>query len=545
MTHPDSDDNDLLNVSLPFKALILIVDDDPTSRQVLKASLCKENYATKTATSGHEALELIAQIPFDLVLLDIMMPEMSGLEVLSTLRQSFPPDQLPVVMATGITESSQIVTALNLGANDYIFKPFNIPVALARIRSLLIQKKAEDALRQSQQRYQALVNSIEGIVWEAEIGKPGFSYISPQVERLLGYRRGNWIEQPHFWKSIIHPEDLCAVERGASVLSSGQKRHQLDYRVKASDGKTIWIRDIVTVITEDDRPVKLRGVMLDITDQKEIGLKLQQTNQEQKHRIEGMTSDLASLNYTLHREIEKRIKAEESLQHFPPALVKSHEDEYRRISFEIPDKLGRRLATLSLNLKNMKEHMETGGGAIEQIQHLQNLVSAIKKEMHQLTCELLPPQMEEDGLNSALDGLIERWQERTGIPVNFQSARLDGVRFPHEMEITAYRVVQGALAHIEKNSRATHVNVILDHLQKEIFIDVEDNGIKFDPLWLKEKAGSNENLDLLCMQERILLTGGSLDIKSAPGSGTGFSIKIPWQLSLPTEVSLPQSPITD
>jgi PAS domain S-box-containing protein len=250
--------------------LFLIVDDDPTFQSLLGSALRENGYPFKIAANGLQALELIGKHRFDLVLLDVMMPGMNGLEVLAIIRKIHPPNQLPVIMVTGVTDSSEISNALNLGANDYICKPIDVPVALARIRIQLAEKQAEDILRQSQQRFEDLLNSIEGVVWEADIGKRSYSYISPRAERLLGYPLECWIERPDFWKGIIHPDDLGRVTSCTPTPTDAQQIHQLDYRVMAKNGGTVWVRDIVTVVMKDGRPVKLRGVMLDITDRKEV-----------------------------------------------------------------------------------------------------------------------------------------------------------------------------------------------------------------------------------------------------------------------------------
>ena len=95
------------------------------------------------ACNGESALAQIRSSSFDLVLLDSMMPGLSGVEVLKTLRAEHTPDQLPVIMVTALTDSSKIVEALNLGANDYVTKPVDFPVALARIHSQLARKAAK------------------------------------------------------------------------------------------------------------------------------------------------------------------------------------------------------------------------------------------------------------------------------------------------------------------------------------------------------------------------------------------------------------------
>ncbi len=118
-------------------ATILVVDDLPANRDLMTRRLERSGFRVLAASSGPEALDLLKRSPVDLVLLDIMMPGMTGFEVLKTVRLSRSPASLPVIMVTAKTDSEDVVEALSLGANDYVTKPVDYPVALARIRKEL------------------------------------------------------------------------------------------------------------------------------------------------------------------------------------------------------------------------------------------------------------------------------------------------------------------------------------------------------------------------------------------------------------------------
>jgi DNA-binding response OmpR family regulator len=119
------------------KETILVVDDNELNRDVLVRMLRREGYVAIEAENGKRALEIIDAQDVHLVLLDEMMPEMSGSEVLTTLRKDLSNTELPVIMVTAKDDSDDIVGALERGANDYIVKPVNFAVALARIRATL------------------------------------------------------------------------------------------------------------------------------------------------------------------------------------------------------------------------------------------------------------------------------------------------------------------------------------------------------------------------------------------------------------------------
>ncbi|MBD2484924.1 SpoIIE family protein phosphatase [Planktothrix sp. FACHB-1365] len=120
----------------PETIKILIVDDEVVNRQVLFNNLSLNNYAVYQATNGEEALELIEHgLKPDMILLDVMMPKVTGYEVTQKLRERFNATELPIILLTAKTQVQDIVTGLNMGANDYMMKPFAKDELLARIRT--------------------------------------------------------------------------------------------------------------------------------------------------------------------------------------------------------------------------------------------------------------------------------------------------------------------------------------------------------------------------------------------------------------------------
>src|SRR5512145_799171 len=128
----------------PALGALLVVDDEEYNRDLLCRRLTRKGYAAIAAASGQEALALLQQHAFDLVLLDIMMPKLDGIVVLKMIRETFTATQLPVIMVSAEDESEDMVGALSLGANDCVMKPIDFPVALARIHAQLSRKKAEE-----------------------------------------------------------------------------------------------------------------------------------------------------------------------------------------------------------------------------------------------------------------------------------------------------------------------------------------------------------------------------------------------------------------
>jgi len=115
-------------------AKILLVDDNP---KYLKDALPFYGYNVETATDGVQALKLLAKNNYDLVLLDVMMPNMNGWETLKSIRNNSNTEHLPVIMLTAVNEEQKIISGLKTGADDYIVKPFILPNLLARMEAVL------------------------------------------------------------------------------------------------------------------------------------------------------------------------------------------------------------------------------------------------------------------------------------------------------------------------------------------------------------------------------------------------------------------------
>ena len=131
----------------PPRDALLVVDDNEMNRDMLSRRLVTAGYAVVAAASGPEALAALAEGRFDAVLLDVMMPEMDGLEVLRRIRTRYGMAELPVVMASALGDSRDLVEALRLGANDYVIKPLDMQVVLARIGTQLALRRATEDVR--------------------------------------------------------------------------------------------------------------------------------------------------------------------------------------------------------------------------------------------------------------------------------------------------------------------------------------------------------------------------------------------------------------
>lgn len=143
------------------------------------------------------------------------------------------------------------------------------------VQDITERVRAEQQLRVSRESYESLVNTIDGIVWEADANTQEFTFVSQQARRILGHPVQAWLQDRTFWQRQIHPDDRARVlaERRRAAGEPGE--HKLEYRMLRPDGSVVWVQDSITVIGDRGsgalaagRPIKLRGIMQDITDRK-------------------------------------------------------------------------------------------------------------------------------------------------------------------------------------------------------------------------------------------------------------------------------------
>jgi diguanylate cyclase (GGDEF)-like protein len=153
------------NESTPGPRL-LIVDDISDNREILTRRFVRRGFQVREADGGASALEIMEREHFDLVLLDVMMPEIDGLEVLRRIRLTHSASTLPVIMVTARNQSTDIVSALELGANDYVSKPVDFAVALARVNTQIERKRAEAEVKKSNEALRQINEQLETRVHE-------------------------------------------------------------------------------------------------------------------------------------------------------------------------------------------------------------------------------------------------------------------------------------------------------------------------------------------------------------------------------------------
>ena len=201
----------------PAPASILVVDDNDVNCTLLRRRLERESHHVTVAHDGREALQQIDSARFDLVLLDVVMPELSGIEVLEIVRKRYGVSDLPIIMATSNDESADIVDAFTRGANDYVTKPFDFSVVMARVRTQL-------ALRRAMEENRRLVQQVE--LRNQFIRQLFGRYVDNEiVSQLLESQEALSMEGQKRRITVLMA-DLRGFSMMAESLAAGERRHR-------------------------------------------------------------------------------------------------------------------------------------------------------------------------------------------------------------------------------------------------------------------------------------------------------------------------------
>lgn len=317
------------------RSTILVVDDTPENIHILTRNL-EDKYEVYCASNGDKALEIaFSDNPPDLFLLDIMMPDMDGYELCSRLKSNPGTRDIPVIFVTAMNQEFDETKGLNLGAMDYITKPFSIPVVEARVATALRLKNTMDyrtiltqrleqlnsdleqnvkekievlaytqqALKHSEKKYRAIFESaIEGIFQSTIEGS--MLNVNSSLAQILGYSSPvELMEQVTNTRQFYSkPEDR---ENFIKILKMNKQVDGFETELKKSNGELVWVSLSAKEIRDGPDVTHIQGFLTDITARKQAHWALEKLNQELENRVKERTKELElSLSYLKLSQIQ-------------------------------------------------------------------------------------------------------------------------------------------------------------------------------------------------------------------------------------------------
>lgn len=211
-----------------MKELIVVIDDEEDIRELIRYNLSKEGYEVVCAVSGEEGLELIRRRAPNIVILDLMLPGMGGLEVCRQLKADSVLKAIPIVIVSALGDEPDVVSGLELGADDYVSKPFSPRVLLARVKSVLRRGRAapideqailrEEGLFVNPQRREVQINGALIELTNTEFKLLHFLMRQPG----LVFTRDQIVDG-------VHGDDYPVTDRSVDVQVVGLRKKLLDY----------------------------------------------------------------------------------------------------------------------------------------------------------------------------------------------------------------------------------------------------------------------------------------------------------------------------
>jgi PAS domain S-box-containing protein len=241
---------------------ILVVDDEDSFRMVVKMLLEKEEHEIFEASSGEDALKKIREVKPDLLLLDVMMPGMSGMDVLKAVRKKHP--ESDVIMVTAYGNIERAVEALRLGAYDFIQKPMDNEEFMASIRRCLERRRLDEEINRLKELNERIVKQMnEGIIIQDAEGTMTFT--NPKAEEMLGYQEGQLVGV--HWSKLVAPGDMEKVEEGMKEWRKG-KEGKYECTLLGKDGKEIPVLNTVSPLMDNGIYAGLLCAFIDISERK-------------------------------------------------------------------------------------------------------------------------------------------------------------------------------------------------------------------------------------------------------------------------------------
>ncbi|GIZ10580.1 PAS domain S-box protein [Flavobacterium sp. UMI-01] len=371
------------------------------------------------------------------------------------------------------------------------------------IENINKRKRAEEKSREYQKRIESLINTIDGIVWECNAETLEFTFVSQKVKDILGYTSEEWLTTPHFWENHIHPDDKNQTLGFCNEKTIQNLDHDFEYRMIAKNGNVVWLRDIVNVISENNKPKFLRGIMIDITKTKEIE---QDLNNSFK-LVSEQNKRLLNFSYIVSHNLRSHTSNITSLTD----LIETSDSVEETNEYVL---LLKRVSTaLNETLENLNEivNIQSNVGLVTETINLKNYIDNTLKV---LSNNIITNDVE----------IVSTVTPDTEIIYN-----------PAYLESILYNLISNAIRYRHPDRKAI-ISISLSSENNKKVLQISDNGIGIDlkkhgsKLFGMYKTFSNnpdsKGVGLFITKNQIEAMGGKITIESEVNMGTTFKIFI-------------------
>lgn len=281
---------------------ILLVDDEEDIRSTLATFLLRDGHEVDSVGDAPQALALLNRKEFDILVTDIFLPKISGVELLAAARKQYP--RMLALLMTGEPTVETASQAVREGAFDYLAKPVSgqtirrVVAAAAQLKSLHDENaKLEEQnkqyrqsleamvaartaeLSQANQRLELLVAGSRAALWERDPAAGKFTYVGGMLEEIFGHASANWYDT-QFWMDRALPEDRAALAKIFEPAAEPPPEPDVEFRMLSASGTPVWVAMYMSPLVQDGRYAALRGVLVDVSRRKQAEDELEELSEK-------------------------------------------------------------------------------------------------------------------------------------------------------------------------------------------------------------------------------------------------------------------------
>jgi len=494
---------------------VLFVEDREKDVELLVLELRRGGYdlAQERVDTPEAFGAALERQEWDIILCDYRMPRFDAPAALALAKEK--KVDLPFIVVSGTVGEETAVEALRAGAHDFMAKDKLSRLLPAIDRELreafgrAERKRAESALLEKEAQYRQIVESVRAAVWRADARTLQFTFVSPEAEKILGYPTRMWLEDPSFWSDHIHPDDRAWATALCRRNTEEKRDHQFEYRMVAADGHAVWLQDLVRVVVEGDEVRELMGIMIDVTERRQLEDQLRQSQKMEAvgqlaggvaHDFNNLLGVITGYSELALREIDPEHRARRRVEEIRKAAERAAALTRQLLAFSRKQILQPRVLAVNAVVTDVEKMLRRLIG--EDIQ----LVTVFSEGLGTVKAD--PGQIEQVIVNLA---------------VNARDAMPGGGKL----------VIETANTDLDEGYVRAHADA---RPGRHVVLSVSDTGHgmdagtlarAFEPFFTTKGPDKGTGLGLSTVYGIVKQSGGHVTAYSEPGHGTSFKVYLP------------------